>query len=525
MTTINSAEQWVLSSSDAESVAKCREGLAEFTRQSKPIVTVLGSYDTGKSSLIRRILVDSGVSVPEWLTISARHETFAVNQIDCGGYIVRDTPGLAIGADDARATSNTSDAFDAVTTTDIAVITVSPQLATGERDALLDLISVGWAPGTLWFVIGRFDEAGVPFDSDPDGYRGAAERKTRELRDSLKLDPGVPVFVVSQDFEQIGGPDRDLDSDTWEESREWDGMASLEDALTSITQDRRDFLRDAAVKRFWAIAAKQVAQGLAGERQDLKTLEGVADRAAKQLELWDDQLNTLSRAAASALDSEIDQESARLTKLQSDLASVTTALTQVLDRWHAKQTQSLDLLLQDVDFAQTTEKASPDWQDLSDILQQATVGATAAAQGPDPIFSKVTGRLGPVIVGALTDYAKLSRQKTLKARGSALPADTEWSAPKYAAAAAAGLPLLQEVAGFVDDERAKAAAKAQYAAQLSQYAQLTKQKADEQWAITIDHARNRVQEAFGEQAGTLPVITDRIAQIDSALQQIGEWGR
>ena len=48
---------------------------------SGPVVTVYGAYDTGKSSLLRRLIVDFEVEVPDWLTISARHETFEVNEV------------------------------------------------------------------------------------------------------------------------------------------------------------------------------------------------------------------------------------------------------------------------------------------------------------------------------------------------------------------------------------------------------------------------------------------------------------
>ena len=47
-------------------------------------VTVFGVYDAGKSSLIKRLLVELGAPVPDWLTISARPETYAATRVEAG---------------------------------------------------------------------------------------------------------------------------------------------------------------------------------------------------------------------------------------------------------------------------------------------------------------------------------------------------------------------------------------------------------------------------------------------------------
>lgn len=91
-----------------------------FQKRDRPVVTLFGSYDTGKSSLLRRLLVDSGRDVPDWLTISARHETFEVNDVEFGTCIVRDTPGFDVGASGVRE-QNSSRAMAAVGLTDVGI--------------------------------------------------------------------------------------------------------------------------------------------------------------------------------------------------------------------------------------------------------------------------------------------------------------------------------------------------------------------------------------------------------------------
>ena len=101
---------------------------------------------------------------------------------------------------------NTLLANAAVDLTDVAVVAVT---RSWRRQSFLlqALVRRGWAPGSLWFVISRFDE-GVDPESDPDGYRELAERKTHELRRAPGLDASVPVFVVSQDFAQMAGSEQ-----------------------------------------------------------------------------------------------------------------------------------------------------------------------------------------------------------------------------------------------------------------------------------------------------------------------------
>ena len=88
-----------------------------FARVDRPVVTLFGSYDTGKSSLLRRLIADGGGTAPAWLTISARHETFEVNDVEVGGCVVRDTPGFAVGASDVRAQNNSRRAMAAGSST------------------------------------------------------------------------------------------------------------------------------------------------------------------------------------------------------------------------------------------------------------------------------------------------------------------------------------------------------------------------------------------------------------------------
>ena len=85
------ARSWLDAIPGAELGEQSEQLWQRFAANDRPVVTVYGAYDTGKSSLLRRLIVDAGAQVPEWLTISARHETFEVNEVEAAGCIMRDT--------------------------------------------------------------------------------------------------------------------------------------------------------------------------------------------------------------------------------------------------------------------------------------------------------------------------------------------------------------------------------------------------------------------------------------------------
>jgi predicted GTPase len=109
---------------------------SEHAARRAPVVTLFGSYDSGKSTLLKRLLVDAGVTVPDWLTIAARRDTFEVNEVKAMGCWFRDTPGIASGSvEHERA------AREALTTTDVILIVFPPQLITGDREAILAVVA------------------------------------------------------------------------------------------------------------------------------------------------------------------------------------------------------------------------------------------------------------------------------------------------------------------------------------------------------------------------------------------------
>ncbi|WP_194163519.1 GTPase domain-containing protein [Mycolicibacterium sp. P1-5] len=419
-----------------------------FASISEPVVTVYGAYDTGKSSLLRRLIVDSGVEVPEWLTISARHETFEVNEVRVAGCLLRDTPGFVTGADDARADMNTQLANAAVDLTDVVIVTVTPQLATAEFPALQALVRRAWDPGSLWFVISRFDEAGVDPESDLDGYRERSKRKTDELRSALDLDDAVPVFVVSQDFAQMAGSERNPDPQMWDDCRGWDGMAELRSALIDLGSGNGSSLRASAAQRFWRRAVGNSLDGLNVEVAKYLDHENFSEEGLRLRQSWLAQLEALQKSADADLRGKISECIGQAVDDQRDADAIQLSLKTSIDFWYGLQERSVEKLLRNVDDTIALEKQRPPWKKLETLAESIRVEAdrSTSAKETTEVISPTVERVSNAALKALTEYEKYSSLK----KPTQAAASSAMNMSKRVAVATATLPLVVEMSSIAE---------------------------------------------------------------------------
>lgn len=506
MTRMNDVRAW-LSRAPGVVVDELDDRWATFERATKPIVTVFGAYDTGKSSLIRRILVDAALDIPDWLTISARHETFEVSSVEVDGYVLRDTPGLAVGATDARGERNTAIADDAIALTDVAIVVVTPQLATGELERLKSLVDVGWLTGTLWFVISRFDEAGVEADGDLPGYVELANRKVQELRESLGLDAAVPVHVVSQDYSQLAGSERHVGRDVWELSREWDGMEVLESLLRAIPARPLEDLRNAAAERFWLASARAVLSELEAQLPALTSRADEAELAARQKGRWDDEIGVLDAAARASLKGVLDESVERsVARLDVDRDGLIADLQEELSHWHEAQVRELNRLLQGLQADDESQRSTAEWIELNDVLAGADddTSANDPDGAPGFLIADIAGAIGPKLVESLHEYVRLSRAPLKKAASVADQTAKGSGILQAAMAAQAALPLVLEAAKMIDEFRLSAASDDAARKEVERQARIVVAEGERiamaQWSETMRRSREVVEQAFGTHA-------------------------
>jgi hypothetical protein len=500
---LTEAKSWLDAIPGGQLGLEADEQWQKFASISDPVVTVYGAYDTGKSSLLRRLIVDFGVEVPDWLTISARHETFEVNEVRAAGCLLRDTPGFVTGAEDARADMNTQRANTAVELTDVAIVTVTPQLATAEFPALQALVRRDWAPRSLWFVISRFDEAGVDPESDEDGYRERAQRKTDELRLALELDDAVPVFVVSQDFAQMAGSERNPDPQMWDEFRSWDGIAELREALANLGSRGSSSLRAFAAQRFWRKSVANSLDGLQAEVGKYLDHETFSDEGLRLRQSWVAQLDALQNSAGADLRGKISETIGQAVDDQRDADAIQKSLKEIIDFWYGLQERNVEKLLRNVDDTIALERQRPSWKKLEELAESIRIEADRppSAGETTEVISPAVKRVSNAALKALTDYEKLSTlKKPVKANAS-----SAMKMSKRVAVATAVVPLVVEMSSIAEQflrSRASAAERDRQRraleAELDRIGDLAATMALMEFEPLVDAARQAILDATAE---------------------------
>ncbi|NYG55274.1 GTPase domain-containing protein [Nocardioides perillae] len=450
-------QEWLRRAVGEDRADELRKSLDEFAQREKPVITLFGAFDTGKSAIARRLLVDAGLDVPEWLTISARHETFESRHVEVDGYVLQDTPGISDPdvdlPTDLRAEVNTRQAMDAIALTDVACIVVNPQLPTGERDQLLALIEEGWIPGSLIVVISRFDDAGANPLYDLDGYRDRAANKVAELRRSLELDETIPIHVVVPDFEQVAGASSSPDPTVWDESRDFDGMSDLAAAFSHVaTRDTRA-LRAAAVARFWASHVRRALLSSEAELEDLEAGLNHAEGLIKRRDIQISQLDVLDAAArVSIMGAVEDAINASVRRQSVSAEGIQSSVDHVLETWWLRECAALDKLASEAGVTFERQRERPGWQVLTQLFEPDAGPAAKDGQ------RKYAGRLGGVTdkvkssFDAVKKLEEAAKETPKEASGGATKAvaNASKSVPKVEVAVHA-LPAIVELAGLIED--------------------------------------------------------------------------
>ncbi|WP_006246553.1 GTPase domain-containing protein [Mycolicibacterium tusciae] len=542
MMQINAAQQW-LHNLPGESESRYTRAWEEFALNSRPVATLFGSYDTGKSSLLRRLLIDSGRSVPDWLTISARHETFESNTAEIGDCLVRDTPGFAVDANDVRGQSNSSRALNAVGLTDLAIAVVTPQLVTSDRDLFKTLIDRNWPASTLWFVISRFDEAGADPEYNLAGYEDLSARKVAELRDLFDLNPDVPVFVVAQDPFQEVGPNNDVSAAVWDKYRSWDGMDALRDQIMRVTTASLTDYRAAAAGRYWTSAVVETLATLRDELAKCQENARVAAHGLARRDAWESELRAIDQAAKVSLDglvaSVVDQWLGRpdtpLVHLQSEIEGS-------LSQWFTQHDSHLQRLQRSISKAVERDHRQPSWNGFAALVAELHSGTPT--DNPAPAAGKTAEHVEEVGIHVLKIMKALAQEegaakrtaasagkaaasgRTAAAGGNAATAGkTAGSAGasnigRYISAAEAALPLAVLVAKLIDDQKATDIGQThgqQNPRKRQSVIDSCTNQARSTWEPFVEHTRALIEEETGDQVRVEAELGEAVRQLQAAI--------
>lgn len=349
----------------------------------KPVIALFGAYDAGKSTLLKRVLVEAGVSIPAWLTVSARRETFESNDVEAFGCILRDTPGLAAGSAEHEET-----ALQAVLESDVMLLVMPPQLITGDRDVVLPILS-GKAyrkeglscAQSLLVVITKLDERADPVD-DQIGYRAYAALKQEEwgkLIEANRLSLGqAPVFTVSADpLGYVGNDVAPQRGSYMDGCREWDGISALVGMLEGLPGQFGDLRRAAKIRRFCSrltatVAAKD-AEILANQQVLVET-----ERQHQQIDNLASREKFIRERAQAELRRRIEEElSSFFTIRGKDADALRDRLQGCVQDWLAEQSAALEKLVRE--SGAEFDKAAASYWRVDDWSEPVTMSSKASA--------------------------------------------------------------------------------------------------------------------------------------------------
>lgn len=540
--TVDSWQQAVLEVMErlvgAEQTVKVAAEWDEHVARGKVEVTFLGPYSSGKSTLLRRLVVDGDAEIPDWLTVSARRETFELNAVEVGDLTFTDAPGFAAGNE-----LHDELAQDALALSDAFLLVVPPQLLTTNRGLVGSIVSGHYffeesrpdGDRAVIAVIAQADAMGIDPEDDVEGMRQLAERKRVELVAQLEDAAGVAlpnlqVFCVAADpYEEQARQSHPQKSD-FDRYRDWDGIDALAAALGALSERYEDLLRAAGIRYFHRVGvavashAQAVVDDLQASAEELRARQTEWEQQKIRVDALIDAAKADLHAALLALAGELSEEAGG-----DDTKSrqhIDERMTVTLERWAQRWDGELDLVLGEAK-AQVVDRLGRARAQRTDeflgslTLQADAIGAPQANSRIVDLLNNINGQLQGTARKTLELYAGAPIEKLL-AKGQR-PPSTATKAVATEAARDASDKILKAartltatlevvdgvlaVASIIDADRRQQAADAQR--------RQSREEARERVASNAAKASNEIVEG-------LPGVPGWRARADNALELLRE---
>ncbi|GAA4560983.1 GTPase [Planotetraspora kaengkrachanensis] len=207
----------------------------------RPALAVLGDYNSGKSSLIRRIMVDSGRQPHAAFDIRALPATAAADRYQLPRLDLVDTPGLQSGHGE-----HDTAALEAIAEAALVFVVVHINLLVGNTSILEELSRgsemIAAKGGRMVFLVNRCDELGVDPLTAPEAFLNLQNRKREELRAafaarSIEVEIDRIHCLSGDPFGLVGG-DATAEPGDFDENRLWDGVTALTSAISSLSDEQ-----------------------------------------------------------------------------------------------------------------------------------------------------------------------------------------------------------------------------------------------------------------------------------------------
>lgn len=355
------------------SAAQALAELNALAERGRTRIQLFGDYSAGKTSFVKRLLIDGGLPVPETVEVRADPTTDRAHVYEWEQVDLVDTPGLQSMKDaHGRVAMTTYPDASAI------VYLLQPNLLVGDTTGI-ERVLKGDRNGGLVpkldrtvFVIHRSDELGADPETVPDEYVRLCERKKTELQRAL-LSRGIAisddrVFCMSADPYQLVGDRRDVSSDQFDRFRSWDGFAEFRKTIRELNARhagagvdrsllegglaRLAFLDESSAKRLNEVTARTEALGrlgavLAEIASDGERLDGELRARARRM-VEDHAFGQLERVAGAASDAELEATAKQLAEwwkqpaFEGDAERWQNEAKAAIDDWFQRSVELLD---------------------------------------------------------------------------------------------------------------------------------------------------------------------------------------
>lgn len=297
-----------------------------------PVIAFVGEYTAGKSSLIKRLLLESGATVPPELFVDASPATDRAYEARARGWRLRDTPGL-----DSELAGDSVTGGSAIQFADVVALNILATLFSEGSEVGQLIASVGKqlaGANALVVILTQADRAAGT--SGGERYANWCQAKSDELKQLLERNglTEVCVFAVSADARGAIG-NRDVTADAYERSRAWDGIAGLRQAL--LERPCAPELRRAAIVR---AATREIHRACSELIASVRRTENaIAERTAQMtaLDAAVDQLRQLDRESRESL-----RHALIAAATSGPTASAMARVLVAAERWTAERAERLE---------------------------------------------------------------------------------------------------------------------------------------------------------------------------------------
>ncbi|QKT10941.1 GTPase [Rhodococcus sp. W8901] len=258
---------------------------------SKPSIAIMGDYSSGKSSLVKRLLIELNDEVPEDILIRGDAATGATRAYDLGSVRVIDTPGFQ-----SSNTEHARRALDVVAGAALVVVVLHVNLLIGDV-SLLDSIVNGSSENAAKaertiYLINRADELGVAPDEASSDFLLLKTRKEEELIAALA---SRGIFVAPEQVHTLAGDpyghvatETDVVRSSFDHHRDWDGVRPLIQMFESLSSGQvRAGVAAGQLDRAWgellqakATASEVVNDALAHAVEHANVLQAIGNGVA-----------------------------------------------------------------------------------------------------------------------------------------------------------------------------------------------------------------------------------------------------